>query len=159
MLKKILSPASCAECRWCCQFDENDMWEMPVLSASVADKIRAALPSARVGAVGESSFLFDVDFDPETGLAYCPALTHGGCVLGDDKPFDCRIWPFRVMSLGGRTAITMSLGCPAVSRLSLSALKRFLDDGFAKNVFSYARENPDVIKTYDDGFPILMFEP
>ena len=25
-----------------------------------------------------------------------------GCILGDEKPFDCKIWPYRVMNFKGK---------------------------------------------------------
>lgn len=156
MLKKILSPASCAECRWCCQFDENDIWEMPVLPDNTVAKIKVELPGAPLKTTG-GACRFDAHINPESGLATCPALTAAGCMLGDDKPFDCKIWPFRVMRLCERTAIVMSLGCPALSRLSLSAVKKFLDEGFAEAVFEYAAKNPAIVTDYRDGFIVLRF--
>ena len=32
-------------------------------------------------------------------IIYCPAASDHGCVLGDKRPFDCKIWPFRVNKL------------------------------------------------------------
>lgn len=157
MLKKILSPSSCAECQWCCQFDESDIWEMPWLSPEAAENIRTELPGVRLKERGRG-FDFDTPINPESELAVCPALTKNGCMLGDKKPLDCRIWPFRIMKIADKTAITLSAGCPSVSRLSISAIKRFLDDGFAERVFAYARENPEAVHPYRDGYLVIAFD-
>ena len=39
MLKKILSPLSCAQCRVCCVFDRDDCWEMPLVYPELAELI------------------------------------------------------------------------------------------------------------------------
>ena len=89
-------------------------------------------------------------------LFYCPALDHEkGCILGEDKPFDCRIWPFRVMKLDELLAITVSPVCDSVSSLPLKKLCEFLSGGMGDTIFKAAEEYPDMIKDYIDGYPIL----
>ena len=100
-------------------------------------------------------YVFDVDFD-SNGLAYCPMLTENGCILGDNKPFDCKIWPFRVNDLNGTLVITLSPVCEAVSALPLDKLTDFVNsDRFAEKLFSEAANNPDMVKPYIKGYPIL----
>ena len=40
MLKKILSGEACAKCRLCCIFDRYDVWETPVFTAELCERIR-----------------------------------------------------------------------------------------------------------------------
>ena len=157
MLKKILSPQSCAECRLCCVFDRYDIWETPVFTAETVERIKLSHPEAQfirkdggfISAVGELN---------DEQLFSCPALTPQGCMLGDDKPFDCRIWPYRIMTVGDRRAITLASICEEMFSRPLSQLVGLLRDGLADEIFRYADAHPEIVKPYYEGYPVLMFE-
>lgn len=154
MLSEILKPASCAECRVCCGFDENDKWEIPLIFSENREKIeeKTGVTLQKRG----NEFVFDMEFDGDT-LVHCPALGDNGCTLGELKPFDCRIWPFRVNKLGDTRVITVSPVCKAVSELPLKVLMEFVrKDGFAEMLFRTADEHPDIVKPYIDNYPILI---
>ena len=103
-------------------------------------------------------YVFDMAFDGDK-IVMCPMAGENGCALGDEKPFDCRVWPFRVNDLAGRRVITVSPVCRAVFALPLETLVQFLnEDGFADMLFSTARLHPDIVKPYMDGYPILAVE-
>lgn len=157
MLKKILSPESCAECRLCCVFDSSDIWEIPVFSHETAGIIREALPDTEFIPYG-GGYILKTEKLAGNELFTCPALTDKGCMLGDSKPFDCRIWPFRIMEIGGRRAITVASICSEIYNRPLSQLVEFLKEGTADMIFSYAAENPEIVKPYDSGYPVLLFE-
>lgn len=36
MLKKVLSPSTCAACGFCCVFDREDSWELPFITDELA---------------------------------------------------------------------------------------------------------------------------
>ena len=92
-------------------------------------------------------------------IIYCPAASDHGCVLGDKRPFDCKIWPFRVNKLNDMYVITLSPVCPVVKKLPLETLCEFVKaDGFADMLFSHADEFPESVKPYEDGYPILAVE-
>lgn len=157
MLKEILDPCCCAQCRICCVFDSTDIWEIPVFSGETAEKIMAENPDIRFipkggGYVTETGNLVDGE------LFRCPALGENGCILGDSKPFDCRIWPFRIMKIGDRRGITVASLCHAVYSQPLSGLVNFLRKGLADEIFRYADEHPEIIKEYDEGYPVLLLE-
>ena len=155
-LGKILSSESCGKCRVCCGFTKDDIWEIPLVYAEnrkgVEEKTGAALiPRGR-------EYVFDMDFNGGD-ISYCPAISENGCVLGELKPFDCAIWPFRVNSLGDMRVITVSPVCEEVSALPLKTLSEFVNaDGFADTLFAEARKHPDMVKPYIDGYPILAVE-
>ena len=153
MLKRILSNESCAKCRVCCVFDRDDCWEMPLVYPELAAFIKEKYPEV---ALKESDgvFSFVPDFDKD-GLANCPMLTEKGCVLGDNKPYDCRIWPFRIMRTGDRLVITVSPVCETVSALPLNALSAFVSDGFGDTVYKHAENHPEMIKPYIKDYPII----
>ena len=53
MLRNILSPETCAKCRICCIFDKYDVWETPVVSAELYEKIHAARPELKFVSKGD----------------------------------------------------------------------------------------------------------
>ncbi len=157
MLKKILSGESCAQCRLCCVFDRYDVWETPVFTEDIKNKILENAPDTQFLPV-DGGYIFKVrEFDDE-GLFSCPALTEKGCILGDEKPFDCRIWPYRIMNIGGRRAITIASICDELYNRPLSQLVDFLKEGLGDEIFAYADAHPEIVKPYYEGYPVLMFE-
>lgn len=157
MLKKILDPECCAACRMCCIFDRYDIWETPVFTEEICRRIREARPDTEFVSV-DGGFIFKVREFSADGLFRCPALTETGCMLGDDKPFDCRIWPYRIMEVGGRRAITIASLCDAMNSRPLAELVSFLRGGLAERIFSYADLHPEIVKPYYEGYPVLLFE-
>ncbi len=153
MLKRILNPSSCGECRICCGFDESDKWEIPLVFDELNDYLRQNHPEIKLTPRGSEQVL-DMQFDGDK-VVYCPMLTETGCLLKDNKPFDCRIWPFRVNSFMGRNVITVSPVCGTVSALPLSTLTKFVQGEFAQLLFSTAKAHPDMVKPYIEGYPIL----
>ena len=123
MLKKILSPESCAQCRLCCIFDRYDVWETPVFNEFQRDLILAERP--------------DTEFVPKDGGL---------------------IWPYRIMDIGGRRAITMASICQEMYSRPLSQLVGFLKEGLADQIFAYADQHPEIVKHYYEGYPVLLFE-
>lgn len=159
MLKKILPRETCGKCRVCCGFDESDKWEIPLVFKELKEQIENHYDCKLVPRGNE--YVFDMEFDGDK-VVYCPMASEHGCVLGDMKPFDCRIWPFRVNRLNGlngsdeRLVITVSPVCGAVSGLPLSRLMEFVnEDGFADTLFRQAELHKDMVKPYIKGYPIL----
>lgn len=154
MLTKILSRDACAKCRVCCGFTEDDKWEIPLVFSELRERLGGSVPLVPRG--GE--YVFDMSFDGDK-IVMCPMARENGCALGDNKPFDCRIWPFRVNDLAGKRVITVSPVCGTVFSLPLSTLTGFLnEDGFADMLFRTAKLHPDMVKPYMDGYPILAVE-
>ncbi|MDD7429512.1 MAG: hypothetical protein PUK49_07065 [Oscillospiraceae bacterium] len=153
MLKNILSPADCADCRICCVFDRYDLWETPTVPAEMKDALSELDPSLEFISKG-NSFRFRMEED-EDGLYYCPMLTETGCKLGDSKPVECRIWPYRVMELRGQLVIGVASICPTMYNKPLRLLKEELDNGLADIIFAEAKKCPDMIKDYSESYPIL----
>lgn len=158
MLKNILHGSDCASCRICCVFDKYDLWETPVLDGELKERVQKQNPDISFVEKGEG-WLFRMN-ESEDGLYYCPALNHeSGCILGEDKPFDCKIWPYRIMSLGGRRVISMASICPTMYKKPLSDLCAELErEGLAEKIFAFADSHPDIVKPYEEGYPILKVE-
>ena len=156
MLKKILDPKSCGKCRVCCGFDESDKWEIPLVFGELKQYVEKHHPAVKLIPRG-NEYVFDMQFSGSE-VIFCPMLTDTGCLLGDSKPFDCRIWPFRVNRFEGRNVITVSPVCGTVSELPLKTLTEFVQGDFAELLFRTAKEHPDMVKPYIEGYPIIATE-
>lgn len=75
------------------RFDSYDIWETPYISQTLASKILQEYTPKQEFIKKENHFLFKMDKEQNADLYYCPMLDNEkGCILGDDKPFDCRIY-------------------------------------------------------------------
>lgn len=157
MIKDILDSKTCVDCRLCCIFDRYDVWETPVFDENTKQKLEKVRNAEFISKDG--GYIFKVEKFDDDGLFTCPALDKDkGCILGDEKPFDCRIWPYRIMCIGDKRAITIANICDAMYNKKLSELVEFLKKGLASEIFRYADTHPEIVKPYDYSYPILLVE-
>ena len=155
MLSRILKKTTCGECKICCGFDCNDTWEMPVMTEKTKNKLESLKPGTEFINNGSYYITKPCELSGDE-IFYCPGLDkNSGCILGEDKPFDCKIWPFRVMNFNGSTVITVSSACNEIFKRPLNELVEFLDGGLADAIDEYSAENPEIIKDYDPSYQIL----
>ncbi len=115
-------------------------------------------PKARFKPRGDA-FTVDLDGcyrtdDPEEE-ALCP-FNEQGCVLSaGDKPFDCSIWPLRVMRRNGGLAICLTPTCPVINEKPLAVMRELVQGEVGDRIAEYARLHPYIIKDYKDGFHVL----
>ncbi|MDR2532737.1 MAG: hypothetical protein LBC82_07845 [Oscillospiraceae bacterium] len=141
MLNRILTEADCAQCRLCCSFFESEIWEMPTIDEDFTELYK--------------DYNFgEICFD-ENGLYRCPALGEAGCKLGSNRPFDCKLWPFRAMKLGEFTVVTVSPLCKKVSEKPLAELSQFVNFELADKIKARVLKYPAQIKDYIKDYPIL----
>ena len=157
MIKKILKGSSCAACRMCCIFDRYDVWETPLFEENTMNKVKSAVPDAEFARKG-GGYVLNVGKMTGDELFSCPALAENGCILGDEKPFDCRIWPFRVMELDGCRVIAVSSLCDEVHGQSHDFLRTFLKEGLAAEIFAYANKFPESVHRFYDNYTVLLSE-
>lgn len=162
MLTKILSKETCKKCKFCCNFKRESLWESPLFSSAQKESLEEKYPQAKFKANGGCSFTIDLDsaYKTEQGEeeAACWFLNaENGCSLANgDKPFDCAIWPFRLMKKENDLVIALTPTCPAVNKIPLDTLKKFVGKNLAAKIFEYGRQNPFIIKEYKDGFPVII---
>lgn len=158
MLKNILSGESCAKCQLCCIFDKYDIWETPTVNDELAAKIKESFP--KVDFIEKENGARILKCIPDGELFNCPLLDKKiGCKLGDEKPFDCKIWPYRIMELGGRRVISIASICPEMYKKPLLELVGELEkNDLAKKIFAEADKHPEMVKPYQKGYPILICE-
>lgn len=157
MITEILSRTTCADCRMCCVFDRYDIWETPVFTEETRDLVLNIQPDAKFAKVGSGYFLNAGEIT-DGELYSCPALTETGCALGDDKPFDCRIWPFRIMNYNDQRVIAVSRLCDAVHGQPIEKLAAFLKKGLGRTMLDYADVHPEAVKPHYDNYTVVLTE-
>lgn len=158
MLSSVLSRSDCADCRFCCSFRRKSLWETPLFDEDTVGKLRSLYPDAHFKPRGDA-FTIDIDdqyrTDDSEEEALCP-FNKNGCILGADlKPFDCCIWPLRVMRYNGGLAICLTPTCPVISGKPLSVMQELTDGEVGNKIAAYAELHPFIIKDYKEGFPVL----
>lgn len=164
MLSKILSKETCKNCKFCCSFKRQSLWETPLFSAKQKDFLQNKYPFSKFKLVKDDVFTIDLDnsykTNDENEEAKCYFLdTNNGCILSkDEKPFDCSIWPFRLMKKQDKLVIALTPTCPAINKIPLEEISEFVKTELATKIFAQGRKEPYIIKEYKDGFPIIVEE-
>ncbi|MBQ8906636.1 MAG: hypothetical protein IJY85_09765 [Ruminococcus sp.] len=160
MLQPLLLPHDCASCRLCCSFDDSDLWELPLMTAKTAEQVAQLSPQSVLEPCG-SGFIpvpRAQEWD-EKGLYRCPALGENGCRLPrEERPFECLVWPFRVMERDGAYIICVSELCAPICRHPRERLLEKLRGGLAERMFRYAQAYPASVKPFAEGYTVLMDE-
>lgn len=163
MLSKVLSKEECAACRFCCSFRRQSAWETPLFTKEKVEELKKKYGEFEVKEYNDSYTLelgnmYKTDSEDEE--APCPFLdSDRGCILNDDdKPFDCKIWPLRVMEENGRQYIALTPTCPSVNK-SVGELKELVRGGLGEQIFEYAQNMPDMVKGYRADFVEIMEKP
>ena len=158
MLSKILSKTSCAACKFCCSFRRQSLWETPLFPQEVAEKMSRENEYGVVGEFRDGQIIlggYKTD-DPEEEVPCTFLDPQKGCILKpEDKPFDCSIWPLRIMNKDGELVIALTPTCPSIGAVPSQALVNLVQDGLGDKIFEYAKTHPEIIKEYRVGFPII----
>jgi hypothetical protein len=158
MLSSLLTKKQCAACKFCCSFRRQSLWETPLFPPEVVEKL--SLPN-EYGVVGEfrdgqivlGSYKTD---DPEEEVPCTFLDPHKGCILKpEDKPFDCSIWPLRIMRKDGELVIALTPTCPSIGAVPNQSFVDLVKSGLGEKIFEYAKTHPYIIKNYREGFPII----
>jgi len=171
MLSSILSKTSCAACKFCCSFRRQSLWETPLFPPEVAEKLSRENEYGVVGEfaqagrdsqnvqdacrlVLENNYRTD---DPEEEVPCTFLDPQKGCILnGEDKPFDCSIWPLRIMNKDGKLVIALTPTCSAIGAVPSQALVELVQGGLGEKIFEYAKTHPYIVKEYHQGFPVIQ---
>ncbi len=158
MLSKILSRDACAECRFCCSFRRCSLWETPLFfeeeKKRLEDRGYAFLQKQGYGLMDLMPLYKTDDSEEEAACFFLDPKK--GCTLEEElKPFDCKIWPLRLMKRQGNIVLALTPSCPAVNQLPLEELKRFVREGLAQHIYEYGQKHPQMMKEYREGFPVL----
>ena len=159
MLSSILSKKQCAACKFCCSFRRQSLWETPLFPPEVAEKLSNPNEYGVVGEFRDGQIVlggYRTD-DPEEEVPCTFLDPHRGCILKpEDKPFDCSIWPLRIMNKDGKLVIALTPTCPSIGATPDKALMDLVQGGLGEQIFEYAKAHPYIVKEYRVGFPIIL---
>lgn len=167
MLGAILKKEDCAGCRFCCAFRRQSQWETPLVPEEFMEKYAAGRNGEKIayriledgnGRYGTVDLTGAYRTDDPEEEAACPFLDReSGCVLPEgDKPFDCRIWPLRIMRLpDAQEKICLTPTCPVIGAEVSDELAELVRTGLAREIIAYAKSHPYIVKEYREGFPVI----
>lgn len=167
MLSKILSKEECASCKFCCSFRRQSLWETPLFDEKQMNAVLEKYPGVKFTEVPSSinqsvrnkkiytvklSDKYKTD-DSEEEVS-CPFLdSTKGCILPRDlKPFDCSIWPLRVVRSDDNIKVVLTPTCNAINKIELSEVKKFVKEELEEEILIYAKSHPEIIKDDSDFF-------
>ena len=160
MLSSILAKSSCAACKFCCSFRRQSLWETPLFPPEVAEKLSNPNEYGVVGEFRDGQIIlggYRTD-DPEEEVPCTFLDPHKGCILKpEDKPFDCSIWPLRIMRKDGELVIALTPSCPSIGATPRPELIELVKSGLGEQIFEYAKTHPYIVKEYREGFPVVYF--
>lgn len=162
MLSKILSKETCAGCKFCCSFRRCSLWETPLFPEDTVKRLGGRFNMEQMdGRVyGRMDFSGKYATDNPEEEAACEYLDlNKGCTLSyEDKPFDCKIWPLRIMRKKACDELVVALTptCPAINKVDIEEVKKLVRDGLGNTIYEYAKEHPYIVKEYRNNFPVLM---
>ena len=153
MLSEVLDRETCAKCKFCCVFDTADSWEIPVISENLAKRLKSQGVKT---VMKDGCYKYDLDFSGDE-IKSCPFIDkEKGCNLSEDeKPFDCKIWPLRVMKHGDKKVLAVAKTCPNFS-VTKTDLLRLINKGLLKSIKEYISKNPYVINELKEDYEVLM---
>lgn len=161
MLSEVLAKSKCAQCRFCCSFRRCSLWETPLFEEAVAEKLSKENSYGVVGEFNGGRMILEDKYKTEDSEEEVPCTfldPQRGCILeGEDKPFDCSIWPLRIMEKDNALVIALTPTCSALGAEPSDELKRLVtENGLGEKIYQYAAQHPYIIKPYKEGFPVIM---
>ena len=159
MLEEVLSPADCAGCGFCCSFRHQSLNLTPYFAKETVDEILHLYPEARFKTLENGAVTIDLDDNYSTDDSEEEALCYfnrQGCILPSHlKPFDCMLWPFRLMRGENGLLLALVPSCPSIKRDDPSKLRAAALDA-AEKAAEYAKAHPEIIIDYRDDYQVIV---
>ena len=159
MLEKILTKEDCRACQFCCAYRRQSLWETPLFTPEKAERLKKAFPDAEFKEAKDGFVTLDLDGryqtdDPEEE-ARC-WFNKEGCALDpEDKPFDCAVWPFRIMKRDNEIMITLDRDCPALAKIDPEKVRSFLKEELSAKIWTYISDHPEAVQEYKEHYDII----
>jgi hypothetical protein len=149
MLEPLLTKSHCAACKKCCTFEAMELQDAPLFTSETREIVlRDIDPTAGFIPRG-NMWQIELRRISGTDKYVCPVLDSAeGCRLGNQRPFDCRSFPFYVMRQGEEVVLALSPICPVITESERVAIDRVLDSGLLTSLIEEALTCPDTIADY-----------
>ncbi len=159
MMDKLLLPEDCAKCEFCCSFRRQSLNLTPYFAKETIEEIQRLYPFAQFKTLPNGAVTIDIDdkymTDDSEEEALCP-FNRQGCILPDNlKPFDCKLWPFRLMKSERGPVIALVPTCPKIRRDDEEKLRE-VADSLAKEAKEYAGTHPEIMIEYRDDYTVIL---
>ena len=131
-LSPILKRETCANCKICCVFKLESLVYVPRGIETVKQK---------------------------DGMFACVHHCEEGCKLGENRPMECKAWPFSVSKRGDELLLVLEHSCPELNKKEkLEEAKKFAIEAIAPDLLEYSRNHLDTLREYDGKNEILHSE-
>jgi len=144
MLEEYLSTKDCATCKICCKFEPDEICDAPTFTEEemlLSKKVNCNAEFIKKGAV------YQLVLEKWNNKYICPFLSENGCLLCDNRPFDCKSWPFYLMKQRDNYVLTLTKDCPVV-------WDRFMNDKSSIMTSNLISECKRIIEYYPDMIPM-----
>lgn len=161
MLTDIFTPADCAACKLCCNFHRCSAWETPALESELIYLLQEECVPLQKRQDGSTSFYLHFCTESEDEVANCPMLDlQQGCTLPRElRPFECRIWPLRLMKDASTLVIGLYQNCPALKDDStLQKLTDFATGKLLPMLLDHAKKHPHAVREMNPAYSIIWRE-
>lgn len=157
MLTGIFTPTDCAVCKLCCNFHHSSAWETPALAEEQIFLLQELCVPLEKRADGTTSFYLHFETESQDEVANCPMLNpSSGCMLPrEQRPFECRIWPVRVMKQNSTLVVGIYEKCPALANGGFEKLKEHTLEKLLPQILDYARRHPRAVREFDSAYKII----
>ncbi len=112
MISHLLSRADCAKCKICCKYSQGSKWDAPGFTE---EELQFSKNIKEVSFTRRNN-LFYLDLINVGKGEYRCQMFREGCILADNKPFKCAIWPLYIVKRQERLAIVISSICPELQK-------------------------------------------
>ncbi len=160
-IPRVVTSQECLACRGCCRFHAPDDAWSPRLTAEDASRLLKAVPGGG-WQKGHDGFALKACRE---GYA-CPFLDDGPGTCGayDDRPFECRLYPFLLSREGTGFKVYAHSSCPAMQRDSAAGQAGDIRDFFRQGpVQRFVQENAASFADYssfrDEVEEVFAFDP
>lgn len=158
MLTQFFTPDRCAACKLCCNFRRSSAWETPALPPGLVADLQAAGVPLHVREDGSCTFRLTYRSSDPAETANCPMLdTCRGCTLPrDSRPFECRIWPLRLMHTeSGQLILGLYRSCPALTPPVREKIIAHATGPLLPTLLHHAEHNPHTVRPLDKAYETI----
>lgn len=155
MLKKILSQEICAACKICCNYSLESLWDIPGFTLKEYENVIVRYPELVSRSYCRNNLYYFKTFQTDNNKHLCPFLGNNGCILGEEKPFKCAIWPLYVVYHENVIYLAISNVCPNTNEIAIKILQNEFSPSIQK-INQIIKIYPELIENNRVHFKLLM---